>query len=45
MQFFMFPKAVQWAKVVSLPGQFWPRGLMFDTPDLESCKLKNLNLI
>lgn len=27
-----FSKVVQWARLEPLPGQFWPVGLMFDTP-------------
>lgn len=30
---FTFSDAIQWAGSESLPGQFWPPGLVFDTPD------------
>lgn len=32
---FAFYKAIQWARLDSLPGWFWPPGLKFDIPDFE----------
>lgn len=29
--FFTFSKGVQWASLESLPSEFWPLSLMFDT--------------
>lgn len=34
MHSFTFPQAFQWAILESLSGQFWPPGLMLDTPEL-----------
>lgn len=33
---FTFSKAVQWDRFESFPGQFWPVGLMFVNPVLET---------
>lgn len=32
---FAFYKAIQWARLDSLPGWFWPPGLKFDIPYFE----------
>lgn len=43
---FTFSDAIQWTGSESLPGQFWPPGLVFDTPDFRgSSKEQDLSVL
>lgn len=43
MSYFTFSKAAQWPRLEPLAGRFWPPGLNFDTPALQSFSKVEIN--